>query len=141
MLQCMCDGAKKVMKALPATQLGSWQNAVTTAEACWLTRGNFSQICTFVIKNYLSNTILWYGHVCMRGKDNVIEEPLYPGTSKSTRVSWLRRSSSRHVIRVAKWWSTGRKETCHRQSLSFRLFHLHISCTVLAMWDVLIHTN
>ena len=83
MLQCMCDGAKEPMKTLPAAHLGSWQNAVTTADACWLTRGHFSQNCTFIIKNYLSNTILWYGHVCMRGNDDVIEQPLYPGTSKS----------------------------------------------------------
>ena len=83
MLQGMCDGAKEAMKALPAAQLGSWQNAVTTADACWLTRGHFSQNCTFIIKNYLTNTILWYGHVSMRVNDDVIEEPLYPGTSKS----------------------------------------------------------
>ena len=71
------------MKALPADEQGSWENAVTTADGCWLTRGHFSQNCTFIIKNYLTNTILWYGHACMRGDDDVIEEPLYPGTSKS----------------------------------------------------------
>ena len=50
MLQRMCDGAKEAMKALPAAQLGSWQNAVATADACWLTRGHFSQNCTLIIK-------------------------------------------------------------------------------------------
>ena len=44
--------------------------------------GPFQPKLYFIIKNYLSNTILWYGHVCMRGNDNVIEVPLYPGTSK-----------------------------------------------------------
>ena len=58
MLQEMCDGAKEAMKALPEAKLGSWKNAVTTADACWLTRGHFSQNCTFIIKNYLTNTIL-----------------------------------------------------------------------------------
>ena len=37
----------------------------------------------FFVKNYLKNTILWYGHLCMRGSDDVVEEPLYPGTAKT----------------------------------------------------------
>ena len=83
MLDEMCACAQEELKALPADEQGSWENAVTTADGCWLTRGHFSQNCTFIIKNYLTNTILWYGHACMRGDDDVIEEPLYPGTSKS----------------------------------------------------------
>ena len=83
MLQELCERAKAEMKAMPAQELGSWQNAVTTADGCWLTRGHFSQNFTFIVKNYLKNTILWYGHLCMRGTDNVVEEPLYPGTAKS----------------------------------------------------------
>ena len=71
------------MKALPADEQGSWENAVTTADGCWLTRGHLRKNCTFIIKNYLKNTILWYGHACMRGDDDMIEEPLCPGTSKS----------------------------------------------------------
>ena len=64
-------------------ELGSWQNAITMADGCWLTRGHFSQNFTFIVKNYLNSTILWYGHLCMCGSDNVVEEPLYPGTAKS----------------------------------------------------------
>ena len=71
------------MKALPVEDFGSWQNAVTTADGRWLTRGHFSQNVTFTVKNYLKNTILFYGHACMQGNDDVIEEPLYPGTSTS----------------------------------------------------------
>ena len=83
MLQEICERAKAEMKAMPAEELGSWQNAVTTADGCWLTRGHFSQNFTFIVKNYLKNTILWYGHLCMRGSDDVVEDPLYPGTAKS----------------------------------------------------------
>lgn len=83
MLKDKCGRAKEDMKAQPVEDSGSWQNAVTTADGCWLTRGHFSQNFTFVVKNYLKNTILFYGHACMRGNDDVIEEPLYPGTSKS----------------------------------------------------------
>ena len=48
--------------------------------------GSFQPHCTYIIyfiENYLPNTILWYGHVCMCGNVDVVEEPLYPGTSKS----------------------------------------------------------
>ena len=83
MLKDMCKQAKEDMKALPVEDFGSWQNAVTTADGCWLTRGHFSQNFTFIVKNYLKNTILFYGHACMQGNDDVIDEPLYPGTSKS----------------------------------------------------------
>ena len=83
MLQSMCECAKEEMKAMGAEELGGWKNAVTTADGCWLTRGHFSQNFTFIIKNYQKNTILWYGHLCMRGSDDVVEEPLYPGTAKS----------------------------------------------------------
>ncbi len=58
MLDEICACAKEEMKALPADEQGSWENAVPTADGCWLTRGHFSQNCTF-IKIYL-NTILWY---------------------------------------------------------------------------------
>ena len=46
-------------------------------------QGHFSQNFTFIVKNYLKNSILWYGHACMRGNDIVIKEPLYLGTAKS----------------------------------------------------------
>ena len=59
--------------------------AKDTADGCWLTRGHFSQNCTFIVKNYLRNSILWYGHLCMRGNDDVVDEPLFPGTAKSAK--------------------------------------------------------
>ena len=83
MLDNVCTLAKADMKQLPPTALGSWHRAVTTADGCWLTRGYFSQNCTFIVKNYLQNSILWYGHLCMRGNDDVIDEPLLPGTAKA----------------------------------------------------------
>ncbi len=45
MLQEIC--AKAEMKAMPAEELGSWQNAL---DGCWLTRGHFSQNFTFIVK-------------------------------------------------------------------------------------------
>lgn len=44
--------------------------------------GFFSQNSTFVIRNWLTGALLWYGHVCMRGSDP-IDDQLYEGTAKS----------------------------------------------------------
>jgi len=51
MLDNLCTLAKNDMKELPGATLGSWLRAVTTANGCWLTRGHFSQNCTFIVKN------------------------------------------------------------------------------------------
>ena len=83
MLDSICELGKDEMKALPTGQLGSWERAVTTSDGCWHIRGFFSQNCTFVIRNWLTGALLWYGHVCMRGTDPIIEDELYKGTAKS----------------------------------------------------------
>ena len=70
------------MRSLPSSQLGSWSRAVTTSDGCWHIRGFFSQNSTFVIRNYLTCALLWYGHASMRGCDSVIEEDLFQGTAK-----------------------------------------------------------
>ena len=82
-LDDICQISKDEMQKLPNQLNGSWNKAVTTADGCWLTRGHFSQNFTFIIKNYLNNSLLYYGHLCMRGSDDVVEEPLFPGTAKS----------------------------------------------------------
>ena len=74
----------KEMKLLPATQLGSWDRAVTTSDGCWHIRGFFSQNSTFIVRNYLTGALLWYGHASMRGSHSIIDEDLYKGTAKST---------------------------------------------------------
>lgn len=79
----MCDEEKERMKEIDAGELGSWQRAVVTSDGVWHTRGHFSKNGSFIIKNYLSGGLLWYGHKCMRGKDDVVEEELFEGTAKS----------------------------------------------------------
>ena len=49
----------------------------------WHTCGHFSKNGSFIVKNYLTSGLLWYGHKCVRGKDDVVEEELYEGTAKS----------------------------------------------------------
>ena len=83
----MCEDEKERMKErmkeIAPDVLGSWKKAVVTSDGVWHTRGHFSKNGSFIIKNYLTGGLLWYGHKCMRGKDNVIKEELYEGTAKS----------------------------------------------------------
>ena len=83
MLDEMCDDAKQHMKELSPDQIGSWSRAVTCCDGCWLIRGHFSQNCTFVIKNYITGALLYYGHLSMRGADRICDEDLWQGTAKS----------------------------------------------------------
>ena len=81
MLNEMCNDAKSEMKMLDPSTVGSWQRAVTSSDGAWLTRGKFSQNCTFTIRNYVNNSLLYFVHLCMRGK-RVNEDELYRGTAK-----------------------------------------------------------
>lgn len=80
----MCDEAKNEMKSLGSMVVASWQRAITTSDSVWLTRGKFCQNCLFTIHNYMNNSPLYYVHVCMQGKNDIIGEELYQGTSKGT---------------------------------------------------------
>ena len=83
MLDEMCETAKQEMKDKKEHELGSWKCAVTVADGTWQTRGWHSKNATFTIRNYLNGALLYYHHLCQKGSDNVIEEELYKGTSKS----------------------------------------------------------
>lgn len=79
----MCEEEKKRMQELPQEELGSWERAVDTSDGVWQTRGHFSKNGSFIVKNYLTGGLLWYGHKFMCGKDDVVEEELFKGTAKS----------------------------------------------------------
>ena len=84
MLDEVCEAAKQEMRDVKESQLGSWKNAVTVADCTWQTRGWHSKNATFTIRNYLTGALLYYHHLCQKGRDEVIEEALYRGTSKSS---------------------------------------------------------
>ncbi|XP_064386971.1 uncharacterized protein LOC135335416 isoform X2 [Halichondria panicea] len=84
MVEEMCSREKERMKNMSQEQLGSWTRAVTTADGVWHTRGFFSKNSTFTIRNYFNGALLYFIHLCQKGRDHIIEEPLYKGTSKST---------------------------------------------------------
>ena len=82
MLSEMCKEAKDEMKALDPIVVGSWQRAITTSDGVWLTR-KFSQNASFTVRNYMNNSLLYFVHLCMRGKNDVLGGELFKGTSKS----------------------------------------------------------
>lgn len=87
MLTEMCDEAKSEMKSLGPTVIGSWKRAVTTSDGVWLTRGKFSQNCSFTVRYYMNNALLYFVHVCMRGKVNdIVGGELYQGTARVLKV-------------------------------------------------------
>ena len=85
MLDEMCETAKQEMKDKKEDELGSWKRAVTVADGTWQTRGWHSKNATFTIRNYLNGALLYYHHLCQKGRDKVIEDKLYKGTSKSAK--------------------------------------------------------
>lgn len=83
MVDEMCEEAMNAMKKMDSTELGSWSRAVTTADGTWLTRGHHSKNFTFSVRNYLNGALLSRHHLCQKGRDSIIDEPLYQGTSKA----------------------------------------------------------
>ena len=80
MVDDLCEVAKREMKD---GDLGSWKRAVNTADGTWQTRGWHSKNATFTITNYLNGALLYYHHLCQKGRDKIVEGDLYLGTSKS----------------------------------------------------------
>ena len=83
MLDRMCEVAKGDMRHMDQGELGSWSRAVTSADGTWMTRGFHSRNATFSIRNYYNGALLYRKHLCHSGKDNIIDDDLYKGTSKS----------------------------------------------------------
>ena len=83
MLDNMCEVAKKEMQMLKPGQLGSWKQAVTTADGAWQTRGYHSKNFTYSVRNYMTNSLLYYKHLSQGKSDNASTDELYQGTSKS----------------------------------------------------------
>ncbi len=79
----LCEKEKKRMQSIPDEEMGSWKRAVTCADGTWMTRGWFSKNATFSIRNYFTGGLLYFKHVCQKGRDKIISEELYKGTSKS----------------------------------------------------------
>ena len=82
-LDDICLEARQQMKDMDQGELGSWSRAVTCADAVWLTRGHYSRNGTFTVRNNMTGALLYYYHICQKGKDKLCDEDVYKGTSKS----------------------------------------------------------
>ena len=82
-VKAMVDDLCEVAKRENDGNLGSWKRAVTTADGTWQTRGWHSKNATFTIINYLNGALLYYHHLCQKGRDKIVEGDLSLGTSKS----------------------------------------------------------
>ena len=106
------------MKALPDSDIGSWNRAVTTADGTWLTRGYFSKNYTFTVRNYLTGALLYYVHLCMRGSDDLDEE-LYQGTANAAEgiaAGKAFRAAKEDGMHIEVQWQDGDSSS----ALSFR---------------------
>ena len=83
MVDEMCEEANEEMKTMDEHTLGSWKQAVMSADAAWMTRGYHSKNGTFSVRNYYNRALLYYKHLCQCGRDNIVEGELYKGKSKS----------------------------------------------------------
>ena len=83
LLDDQCDLAKGEMKSKPDDETGSFKRAVTNGDGAWMTRGSHSQNFTFHLRDYFTNAMLYYEHLCQRGEDETLEGGLFKGTSRS----------------------------------------------------------
>ena len=63
--------------------MGSWKKAVTTADGEWQTRGYHSKNFTFSVRDFDTGALLFRKHLCQKGRDNLVKDPLYEGSSKA----------------------------------------------------------
>ena len=71
MVDEMCEREKQRMRRMDPSTLGSWKKAVTCADGTWMTRGFHSKNATFSIRNYNTGALLYYKHICQRGRDTL----------------------------------------------------------------------
>ena len=50
-----------------------------------MTRGHHSKNATFSIRNYYNGALLYCKHLCQKGRDDIVEEELYRGTSMGAK--------------------------------------------------------
>ena len=83
------------MKALLHNELGSWSRVVTKSDGA----GRLQDFLSNANFNWLTDALLWYGHACIKGSDNDLND----GTAKSAEgylggiLSWITKAAGRHA--------------------------------------------
>ena len=99
----MCEDAKNDMKCISNEKLGSWKQAVTSADGVWHTRGYHSKNGSFTVRNYINGALLYYAHLSQKGSDTF----LYEGTSKSMEgfaANEIMNQAKREGMDIAVQW-------------------------------------
>ena len=87
-----------------------------------MTRGFHSKIATFSIRNYCNSALLYFQHICQRGRDEIIDEPLYQGTSKSAEGYAARQTFKRAIeegMQVEVQWQDADSSSFRRSEGKF----------------------
>ena len=80
MVDEMCEEAKEEMKTMDEHTFGSWKQAVTLDKSRRSMDDKWPPLQKWHIQCL---QLLYYKHLCERGRDNIVEGELYKGTSKS----------------------------------------------------------
>ena len=83
-LDSMMNTAKESCRQKAPHEIGSSARMCVTSDGMWMTRGHFSKNGTFVIIDYMTQGLLWRGHLSQKGAR---DEHLYAGTSKSMEAN------------------------------------------------------
>ena len=83
MVDDACAKARDELKKKDPSNMGSWKKAVTTADGVWQTRGYHSKNFTFSVQDFDTGALLFRKHLCQKGRDNLVKDPLYEGSSKA----------------------------------------------------------
>ena len=105
MVDRMCEEAK-TDENMNQYELGWWSHAVTSADGAWMTCGHHSNNFTFSIRNHYTGAHLYWKHLCQKGKDTLIKEELYQGTSRGAEgyAALLNFNKAEEGINIAIHW-------------------------------------
>ena len=121
MLKEQTNEALEEMKAMDPDEIGSFRRAVTAGDGTWLQR-KFSKNHTFTLRNYMNNALLYYVHLCMKGKDKIVPGELYLGTSKAAEghgAELAFEMAKNNGLHIAVHWQDGDSSTAK----AFRRFY------------------
>ena len=104
MLDEVCELAKQEMKEVDGDELGSW----TSSNSC---RWGVARVAAIAKMLHSASTTLYYMHICQKGRDKIIKDKFYKGTSKSAEGYAARHISKKLKRRGCKLPSTGKMQT------------------------------
>jgi len=88
LLKWEVEVGRKILQELPLDTLGSWSQAVTSADGCYHVRGHFSLNMTVTAVDYFRGFLIGYVHRCGKGsKPSPDSEDNWKGTAKAAEAA------------------------------------------------------